>query len=798
MKRLPDFLIAGVMKGGTTALYEALCEHPQVWARQPKEIHYFSTHYERGPEWYAQFFQDCPTGQLTGEASPSYFDGCLAYPVLERLQAVAPNLPCIIVLRDPVSRAISQFHHLRRYEASFDRAQTLAEFFAPAHVQAVAQGVYDDLPIHLPSTINNGLYRQKMARWLQAMPNTLVLTQTQLQDPRQNMALSQRLCAHLGLKTVLLPFSEHGAMKGAYSPPPEGEAWRLALQEFYAEEYAWLAEQGWLTPSPSQEAFDNRQFWNSRYQNPDLDWLGSGPGSRGLAAHYKGQLIQNTLAQLGAQSILDAGCGDGCWLPQLPEHVRYHGLDIADAAITRLQQHYPQHQFSCMDLRQQDWPSGLDLVVCLDVLIHQDTRASLDALLDRLLAASTNHALVSYFSPEADGPVLPDLEAGLEAGQADEARFQQTRQTQPHIAAANTAFFGDLPRLIAARPQGRHWEVQAIGRYRFQTVYQLRRRPAPAAVIKGRAYIVGGYGPQGGTYMAYQIGRLLARLGHEVWVVDVDGEAASRHDSERAFFNYPEDFPVCSLPSMLMQASAYDVLVCNPSFSKLDLGLRWPGRSLCYVQNVRTFQVLDRYFERYVSVSPWVQNFLRQYYSLDTPVLPAFVNLQRFHADGAPTWQERDPSWLILDYKNHERLLDKLQLWLQAHGLHLPLKVLPRMSQTELAHNLRQHRFYLSLAAMEGFGLPLLEAMACGMACVGWDAGGSQLYTRDEGNCLLARYGDIPGLGRQVARLLLDPTFGAPLAAQGQVTALGFSENLFDLQWANYLQDWLSQPKVET
>lgn len=72
----PDFLIIGAMKAATSAIYKYLVQHPCVIQRQPKEVHFFSSNFHRGLEWYLTQFQQqinqLERPLLAGDASPSY------------------------------------------------------------------------------------------------------------------------------------------------------------------------------------------------------------------------------------------------------------------------------------------------------------------------------------------------------------------------------------------------------------------------------------------------------------------------------------------------------------------------------------------------------------------------------------------------------------------------------------------------------------------------------------------------------------------------------------------------------
>jgi hypothetical protein len=117
-RSLPDFLIVGTQRGGTTTLFKVLLEHPQVGgAGLHKEVHYFDLNADRGERWYRAHF---PTRRsverargragrfIVGEASPYY----LFHPrAPERAGALLPAAKVVVLLRNPVSRAWSQYRH---------------------------------------------------------------------------------------------------------------------------------------------------------------------------------------------------------------------------------------------------------------------------------------------------------------------------------------------------------------------------------------------------------------------------------------------------------------------------------------------------------------------------------------------------------------------------------------------------------------------------------------------------------------------------------------------------------------
>ena len=109
--RLPDFLGLGTQKGGTTSLHQWLSTHPQVFLPACKEVHYFDLQPEQPPQWYARHFQEAQPKQACGEITPFY----LFHPdVPARIHRVVPEVRMIVLLRDPVERALSQVFHARK------------------------------------------------------------------------------------------------------------------------------------------------------------------------------------------------------------------------------------------------------------------------------------------------------------------------------------------------------------------------------------------------------------------------------------------------------------------------------------------------------------------------------------------------------------------------------------------------------------------------------------------------------------------------------------------------------------
>jgi len=108
----PDIFIVGVMKGGTTVLHDYICTHPHISAGSQKEIHYFSLFYHEGPEWYANHFKDVNPKYRTIDASPTYYDATNTALIPRLIRNYTEDPRVILITRDPIQRAISQFVHL--------------------------------------------------------------------------------------------------------------------------------------------------------------------------------------------------------------------------------------------------------------------------------------------------------------------------------------------------------------------------------------------------------------------------------------------------------------------------------------------------------------------------------------------------------------------------------------------------------------------------------------------------------------------------------------------------------------
>jgi len=133
---LPNLVVIGAMKCGTTALHRYLGAHPDIAMSNPKELNFFlGSNWHRGVGWYAGNF---PDALVCGESSPGYTSP--DHPeTAERMAAVIPDAKIILLVRDPVERAVSQYRH---HWADGDETRPLREAVFDHASQYVTRGRY--------------------------------------------------------------------------------------------------------------------------------------------------------------------------------------------------------------------------------------------------------------------------------------------------------------------------------------------------------------------------------------------------------------------------------------------------------------------------------------------------------------------------------------------------------------------------------------------------------------------------------------------------------------------------------
>jgi hypothetical protein len=224
---LPDFVVIGAQKSGTSFFYNLLTKHPSVKPAAVKEIHFFDRHFARGVGWYRRCFSASKRvdGQrtVTGEATPSYlFDP----QVPERMAQVVPEARLIALLRNPVDRAYSHYRmQVRRgtearsfEEATQEEEKTLAE----GRGKAVNKTT---------SYLARGLYAEQLERF------SFFAARDRLLVVKSEDFFTRRLgvLGHV-LRFLELPILESKDVQPAGREPyePIDPATRRRLEEFFA------------------------------------------------------------------------------------------------------------------------------------------------------------------------------------------------------------------------------------------------------------------------------------------------------------------------------------------------------------------------------------------------------------------------------------------------------------------------------------------------------------------------------------------------------------------------------------
>ena len=173
----PDFFIIGGMKCGTSSLRLYLARHPQVVTPVKKEIHFFNTEkYNNGLDWYLSYFSPKTTADnfISGEATP-----CLNhYGIWHKIHKHFPNIKLILLLRNPVDRTLSHYHHIARglkHYHSFE--QEIKKDLMNKNHLSTASNAHDINRLVQSDCIGGSLYVYWLKEWLKifSRENILIL-----------------------------------------------------------------------------------------------------------------------------------------------------------------------------------------------------------------------------------------------------------------------------------------------------------------------------------------------------------------------------------------------------------------------------------------------------------------------------------------------------------------------------------------------------------------------------------------------------------------------------------------------
>src|ERR1700722_7481965 len=119
------------------------------------------------------------------------------------------------------------------------------------------------------------------------------------------------------------------------------------------------------------------------------------------------------------------------------------------------------------------------------------------------------------------------------------------------------------------------------------------RRSAPR-----RVFVLNAYAHNGGSYMLYHVGRVIARDFGVTTIAVVNSE-----QGREGGFIYDTDMPIIGHVALEREITDDDVLIMGPSFSHRGYGWQLPGFKICYLQGFSTFRLLDARLDYFVAVS---------------------------------------------------------------------------------------------------------------------------------------------------------------------------------------------------
>jgi hypothetical protein len=136
---LPNLVVVGGLKCGTTSLHHYLNLHPEVQMSRPKELNFFvaELNWPLGPEWYASHFSG--RASVRGESSPHYTNRPRFEGVAERMRSVVTDVRLVYMVRDPIERMLS--HYLHNVGGGYED-RTLADAFADPESAYVTRSRY--------------------------------------------------------------------------------------------------------------------------------------------------------------------------------------------------------------------------------------------------------------------------------------------------------------------------------------------------------------------------------------------------------------------------------------------------------------------------------------------------------------------------------------------------------------------------------------------------------------------------------------------------------------------------------
>lgn len=167
---LPNLIVIGAMKSGTTSLHYYLNLHPEICMSRQKELNFFIGNWDRGIEWYKSHFVG--QAKIHGETTPNYTNYPKSKDAPQRMFSLIPETKLIYIIKEPIARIVS--HYVHRYADNKENRnieEALAEFEGNRYIER-----------------SRYFFQLKQYLLLFSASNILVITSEQLSNfPEQTM-----------------------------------------------------------------------------------------------------------------------------------------------------------------------------------------------------------------------------------------------------------------------------------------------------------------------------------------------------------------------------------------------------------------------------------------------------------------------------------------------------------------------------------------------------------------------------------------------------------------------------------
>ena len=203
MRKLPEFIVIGAQKGGTSSLYRYLATHPELKLSYRKQLHFFDKFYRKGMDWYRACFPIASQskGTIAGEATPYY----VFYPyAAERIKKHLPEVKLLLVVRNPIDRAYS--HYQMKVDQEIESIQTFEEAIEreeeriqPELEKMMANPNYYSGPYRHFSYLARGHYAEQLERWYSLFDKEQILVINSEHFFADPMKILRRVYGFLGI-----------------------------------------------------------------------------------------------------------------------------------------------------------------------------------------------------------------------------------------------------------------------------------------------------------------------------------------------------------------------------------------------------------------------------------------------------------------------------------------------------------------------------------------------------------------------------------------------------------------------